>query len=63
MSSFYTSIPKIMIIWFTVPKIWRVTDLIVIFNFGLFFGLLLLNSPKIRISKKKVGQTDKKHGT
>ena len=30
---------KIMIIWYTVPEIWRVTDLIVIFHFGLFFAL------------------------
>ena len=40
MSSFYTSIPKIMIIWYTVPVIWYVTDVIVIFHFGLFFALL-----------------------
>ena len=36
----YTSVPKIMIICYTVPKIWRVTDVIVIFHFGLFFALL-----------------------
>ena len=35
MSSFYTSSPKIMIIWYTVPEIWRVTDVIVIFHFGI----------------------------
>ena len=38
--SFYTSVPKIMIICYTVPEIWRITDLIVIFHFGLFFALL-----------------------
>ena len=38
-SSFYTSVPKIMIICYTVPEIWHVTDLI-IFHFGLFFVLL-----------------------
>ena len=42
--------PKIMIIYYTVPEIWRVTDLIVVFHFGLFFVLLPTapppNSPK-----------------
>ena len=36
-SSFYTSVLKIMIICYTVPKILHVTDVIVIFHFGLFF--------------------------
>ena len=31
---------KIHVICFTVPEIWRVTDAIVIFHFGLFFALL-----------------------
>ena len=31
---------KIMIICYTVPEIWCVTDVIVIFHFGLFFALL-----------------------
>ena len=44
-SSFYTGIPKIMFIYYTVPKIWGVTDVIVIFYFGLFFAR------KIKISK------------
>ena len=39
-SSFCTSVPKIMIICYTVPEIWCVTDVIVIFHFGLFFALL-----------------------
>ena len=39
-SSFYTSVPKIMIIWYTVPEIWHVTD-VIIFYFGLFFALFL----------------------
>ena len=39
-SSFYTSVPKIMIICYTVPDIWRVTGVIVIFHFGPFFALL-----------------------
>ena len=38
-SSFYTSIPKIMIMGYTVPKIWCVLDVIVIFHFELFFTL------------------------
>ena len=45
-SSFYTSVPKIMIICYTVPEIWRVTDVIVLFHFGLFFVLYPTNSPK-----------------
>ena len=39
-SSFNTGVPKVMIICFTVPEIWRVTDVIVIFHFGLFSALL-----------------------
>ena len=35
--SFYTSVPEIMIICYTVPEIWHVTNVIVIFYFGLFF--------------------------
>ena len=46
-SSFYTSAPKIMIICYIIPEIWRVTDVIVIFHFELFFALLPPpNSPK-----------------
>ena len=45
-SSFYTSVPKIMIICYTVPEIWHMTDVIIIFHFGLFFALLPPNSPK-----------------
>ena len=36
---FYTSVPKIMIICYTVLEIWCVTD-VVIFYFGLFFSSL-----------------------
>ena len=39
-SSFYTSVPKITIICYTDPEIWCITDVIVIFNFGLLFDLL-----------------------
>ena len=37
---FYTSTPKTIIICYTGPEIWRVTDAFVIFHFGLFFDLL-----------------------
>ena len=33
-SSFYTSVPKLMIISYTVLEIWHVTDVIVVFHFG-----------------------------
>ena len=46
-SSFYTNVTKIMIIYYTVPEIWRVTDVIAIFHFGLFFVLLPPQQPKI----------------
>ena len=51
-SSFYTSVPKIMIICHTVPEIWCVTGVIVIFHFGLFFALLHPSSPKNKNFKK-----------
>ena len=39
MRSFYTSLPKIMTICYIVPEISRMTDVIVIFHFGLSFVL------------------------
>ena len=54
-SSFHKSVTKIMIICYTVPEIWHVTDVIVIFHFELFLALLptpLTASNKIKISKK-----------
>ena len=39
-SPFYTSVPQMTIIWYTVPEIWHLTDVIVIFHFGLFFDFL-----------------------
>ena len=54
---FYTSVPKIMIICYTVPEIWQVTHVIVIFHFGLFVALL---SPLIA-QKIKNPQKWKKH--
>ena len=42
---------KIMIIYYTVPEIWCMTDVIVIFHFGLFFALLTpLNGNMLMIS-------------
>ena len=38
-SRFYNSVPKIIIICYTVPEIWCVTD-VIIFHFGPFFALL-----------------------
>ena len=38
-SWFYTSVSKIMIISYTIPEIWRMTDVIVNFHFGIFFAL------------------------
>ena len=52
MSSFYKSVPKIMIIWYTVPEMWCMTDKIAIFHFGLFFALLPSNSAKNQNFKK-----------
>ena len=51
-SSFYTSVPKIMIICYTVPEIWCMTDVIT-FHFGPFLALFPANSPKNQNLKKK----------
>ena len=50
--SFYTNVPKIMIICYTVPEIRSMTDVIVIFHFGLFFAFVPLTSQKIKIYTK-----------
>ena len=44
-SSFYTSAPKIMIIGYTVPEIWHMTD-VIIFHFGYFLPFYPPNSQK-----------------
>ena len=49
---FYTSVPKIMIIRYTVLKIWHMTDVIVIFHFGLFLPFYHPNSAKNQNKKK-----------
>ena len=41
-----------MIICYTVPEIWHLTDVTVIFHFGLFFALLSPNSLKNQNFKK-----------
>ena len=41
-----------MIGCYSVPEIRCVTDIIVIFHFGLFFALLFLTAQKIKILKK-----------
>ena len=51
--SLCTSVPKNMIICYTVPEIQRVTDVIFIFHFGLFFVLYPSNNPKNQNLKKK----------
>ena len=58
-SSFYTSVPKIMIIYYTVytvPEIWCVTDVIDIFYIGLFFIL----PPPLQQPKKSKLKKNKK---
>ena len=39
-SSFYTIVSKFMITGYTVPDIWHMTDVIVVFHFWQFFALL-----------------------
>ena len=51
-SSFYNSVPKIMIIFYTVPEIWCMMD-VIIFHFGPFFCTFTpLQAKKIKIKKK-----------
>ena len=50
-SSFYICVPKIMIICYTVRKIWCMTD-VIIFHFELFFALLPLWQPEKSEFKK-----------
>ena len=57
-SPFYTSVPKIMIIGYTVPEIWQVTDVIIIFHFGLYFFLF----PSLTAQKNKFQKNLKSPG-
>ena len=50
-----------MIICYTVPNIWCVTDVIVIFQFGPFFARLRPNSPKNQNVKKMLKNTWRYH--
>ena len=50
-SSFYTSVPKIMTICCAAPEIWCVID-VIIFHFRLFFAVYPHNSPKNEHFKK-----------
>ena len=54
-SSFYTCVPKIMIIWCTVPEIRSETDRIFC-HFGLFFALLPPKDSGNQICRKKNGR-------
>ena len=62
--SFYTNVRNIMIICYAVPEIGCVTDVILIFHFGLFFALLTPNDPKsqnlerMKKTRRTDGQTD-----
>ena len=51
-SSLYTSVPKIIIICYSVLEIWRMID-VIIFHFGLFFALLTAQKIKILNKWKK----------
>ena len=52
-SSFYTGVPKTMIIDYTVPEICCMIDVIVIFHLGQF---LAQTAQKMKIKKKKNGK-------
>ena len=50
--SFYTSAPKIMIICYTVPEIWYMTDVIFFPFWAIFHPFYPLTAPKMKISQK-----------
>ena len=61
--SFYTSVPKIMIIYYTVSEIWRVTDIIFILHFRLLFALFLpFYPPFIPLKNQNFTKTKKTPG-
>ena len=43
-SSFYTIVPKILVISYTISEVWHLINVIAIFRFGLCFALLPSNS-------------------
>ena len=55
-SSFYTSVPKTMILCYAVPEIWCAMDVIFVFHFGLYFALL----PPLKVWKLKINKKWKK---
>ena len=52
MTSFYISVTKIMIICYTVPEIWHMTDVLLFFILGYFLPFYIANSPKNENFKK-----------
>ena len=52
-SSFYNSVPKIMIIRYTFPEIWHVTDVITFSFWAIFCLFTSLTAQKMKIKKKK----------
>ena len=62
--SFNKSVPKIMIICYTVPEIWHVLDVIAIFHFGQFSALLPPSTPPpLTAQEMKLSQKWKKKKT
>ena len=60
-TSFYISVPTIMIICYTLPEIWCMRGVIVIFHFGLLFALIILhmcakNYDQMMYSSSRAGQ-------
>ena len=52
-SSFYTSVPKVIIICYTFPEIWRVTD-VTVFVFLFFFSFLAVFCHFTHLKAKKI---------
>ena len=62
-SSFYTSVPKIMITGYTVPGIWHVTDVTVTFSFWAIFCLFTpLTAQKIKMKDMKKKKNNNNSG-
>ena len=59
----FTDVRKIILICYTVPEIWCVTYVIVIFHFGLFLPFYSSNSLKKENFKKKEGKKPQKTTT
>ena len=48
-SSFYTNVPRIMIIYYSIPEIWHITDVIIFHFWGIFCPFTSLTAQKIKI--------------